>query len=153
MYLSLSSRFRSVVVRERDKRCLPLDRKVRLGCGKNNDERFTSLPQKYHICYGLNAKRGRICVAWVWNREGTKKLANGKQHSVWFVQKHTTPKRLNSPYLFRTILGFFSRRSRPIRSTENYFAQIWNQRIQGENLWAYNAYTCMSTTERNRFVA
>ena len=22
---------------------------------------------------------------WVWNQEGTKKLVNGKQHSVWFV--------------------------------------------------------------------
>ena len=44
-----------------------------------------------------------------------------------FIQKHITPQRLNSPYLFRTKLGFFSRRSRPITSTENYFAQIWNQ--------------------------
>ena len=32
------------------------------------------------------------------------------------------------------MLGFFSRRSRPIRSTENYFAQIWNQRIQALSL-------------------
>ena len=31
-------------------------------------------------------KKGRICVAWVWNREGTEKLVNGKQHSVWFVR-------------------------------------------------------------------
>ena len=38
-----------------------------------------------HIRYGLNPKEGRICVAWVWKREGTEKLANGKQHSVWFV--------------------------------------------------------------------
>ena len=30
-------------------------------------------------------KKGRICVAWVWNREGTEKLVNGKQHSVWFA--------------------------------------------------------------------
>ena len=35
--------------------------------------------------YGLKPKKGRICVAWVWNREGTAKLVNGKQHSVWFV--------------------------------------------------------------------
>ena len=28
---------------------------------------------------------GRICVAWVWNRDGTEKLVNGKQHCVWFV--------------------------------------------------------------------
>ena len=48
-----------------------------------------------------------------------------------YNQKHITPKRLNYPYLFRTMLGFFSQLSRPIRSTENYFAQIWNQRIQG----------------------
>ena len=82
-----------------------------------------------------------------------------------FDQKHITPQRLTSPYVLRTMLGFFSRRSRPIslnfirllrvvitpsvverrkrlepigwisgyrpiRSTENYFAQIWNQRIQ-----------------------
>ena len=46
-------------------------------------------------------------------------------------QKHISPKRLFSPYMFRTMLRFFSRRSRPIRSTENYFAKIWNQRIQG----------------------
>ena len=26
------------------------------------------------------------CVARVWNREGTDKLVNGKQHSVWFVR-------------------------------------------------------------------
>ena len=32
------------------------------------------------------------------------------------------------------MLGFFSRRSRPIKSTENYFAQIWNQRIQALSL-------------------
>ena len=43
------------------------------------------------------------------------------------LQKHITLKRLTSPYVLRTMLGFFSRRSRPIRSTENYFAQIWNQ--------------------------
>ena len=35
-----------------------------------------------------------------------------------YNQKHITPKRLNSPYLFRTMLGFFSPLSRPIRSTE-----------------------------------
>ena len=35
---------------------------------------------------------GRICVARVWNREGTEKLVNGKQHSVWFV-----PTRINGP--------------------------------------------------------
>ena len=29
-------------------------------------------------------KKGRICVDWVWNREGTEKLVNDKQHSVWF---------------------------------------------------------------------
>ena len=31
-------------------------------------------------------------------------------------------KRLPSPYVLRTMLEFFSWRSRPIRSTENYFA-------------------------------
>ena len=30
-------------------------------------------------------KKGRIWIAWVWNREGTEKLVNGKQHFVWFV--------------------------------------------------------------------
>ena len=30
-------------------------------------------------------KNGRLCVAWVWNQQGTEKLVNGKQHSVWFV--------------------------------------------------------------------
>ena len=32
------------------------------------------------------SKKGRICVACVWNREGTEKLVNVKQHSVWFVR-------------------------------------------------------------------
>ena len=68
-----------------DKGCLPFDRKIRLGCPKHNGKRFISLPQKCHISYGLNPKKGRICVAWVWSREGTEKLVNGKQHSVWFV--------------------------------------------------------------------
>ena len=44
-------------------------------------------------------------------------------HVYHAKQKHITPERLNSPYLLRTMLGFFSRRTRPIRSTENYFAQ------------------------------
>ena len=65
--------------------CLPFDRKIRLRCRKHNGKRFTSLPQNCHIRYGLNPKKGGICVAWVWNREGTEKLVNGKQHSVWFV--------------------------------------------------------------------
>ena len=30
-------------------------------------------------------KKGRICVAWVWNWEGTEKLVNGKQHSICFI--------------------------------------------------------------------
>ena len=68
-----------------DQGCLPFDRKIRLGCPKHNSKRFISLPQKCHISYGLNPKKGRICVAWVWSREGTEKLVNGKQHSVWFV--------------------------------------------------------------------
>ena len=33
----------------------------------------------------FESKKGRICVARVWNREGTEKLVNGKQDSVWFV--------------------------------------------------------------------
>ena len=33
----------------------------------------------------FESQKGRICVAWVWNREGIEKLVNGKQHSVWFV--------------------------------------------------------------------
>ena len=30
-------------------------------------------------------QKGWIRVAWVWNREGTEKFVNGKQHSIWFV--------------------------------------------------------------------
>ena len=33
----------------------------------------------------FQSKKGRIRVVWVWNQEGTKKLVNGKQHSVWFT--------------------------------------------------------------------
>ena len=65
--------------------CLPFDRKIRLGCRKHSGKRFISLPPKCHIRYGLNPKKGRICVAWVWNREGTEKLVNGKQHSFLVV--------------------------------------------------------------------
>lgn len=71
--------------RPRFPRRLPFDRKIRLGCRKHNGNRFTSTPQNCHIRYGLNPKHGRICVAWVWNRQGTEKLVNGKQHFVWFV--------------------------------------------------------------------
>ena len=55
--------------------CLPFDRKSRLGCRKHSGKRFASLPQKCHIRYGLNPNKGRICVAWVWNREGTAKTS------------------------------------------------------------------------------
>ena len=34
--------------------------------------------------FRLNPKKGEI-LTWVWNRERTEKLVNGKQHSVWFV--------------------------------------------------------------------
>ena len=57
-------------------------------------------------------------------------IGKTSRQMIGYHQKHITPKRLNFPYLLRTKLGFFSRRSRPIRITENYFAQIWNQRIQ-----------------------
>ena len=60
-----------------------------------------------------------------------------------FHQKHITPKRLNSPYLFRNMLGFFSRRSRPIRSTQNCFAQIWNQSIEALSF----KHACLSPKE------
>ena len=43
--------------------CLPFYRKIRLGCRKHNGKRFTSLPWKYHIRYGLDPKESRICVA------------------------------------------------------------------------------------------
>ena len=66
--------------------CLPFDRKIRSGSQKHNGKQYTSLPQNCYIRYSLNPKKGRICVARVWNREGTEKLVNGKQHSVWFVR-------------------------------------------------------------------
>ena len=40
--------------------CLPFDRKNRLACRKHNGKRFTSLPYKYHIRYGLNPKKGEF---------------------------------------------------------------------------------------------
>ena len=65
------------------KGCLPFDRKERLGCRKHNHlgKRFIRLPQKCHIRYGLNPKKGRIFVACLLD----EKLVNGKQHSAWFV--------------------------------------------------------------------
>ena len=70
--------------------CLPFDRKIRSGSRKHNGKRYTSLPQNCYISYGLNPKKGRICAARVWNREGTEKLVNGKQHSVWFYEPEWT---------------------------------------------------------------
>ena len=64
---------------------IPFERKIRSGSRKHNGKRYTSLPQNCYIRHGLNPKKGWICVAWVWNWEGTEKLVNGKQHSVWFV--------------------------------------------------------------------
>ena len=57
---------------------------MRLGCRKHNGKRFTSLQLKCHIRFGLNPKKGEV-LSWVWNRERTEKLVNGKQYSVWFV--------------------------------------------------------------------
>ena len=81
-----------------------LTRKIRLGFRKHNGKRFTSLPQNCHIRYGLNPKKGRISVEWVWNQEGTDKLVNGKQHSVWFVP--TGMKRLPQNLLLNFRLEF-----------------------------------------------
>ena len=80
--------------------CLPFDRKIRLGCPKHNRKRFISLPQKCHIRYGLNPKKGRVCVASVWSREGAEKLVNGKQHSVWFVPTGMNGLPQNVPSIF-----------------------------------------------------
>ena len=67
---------------------------------------------------------------------------------ILFVQRYITLKR---PYLFRTMLRIFSRRSRLVRSTE-FFLPKYNQRIQGLKRGACYAFTCISTTERNRSV-
>ena len=64
---------------------LPFDRKIRLGCEKHNGKRFFNLPPEMPHPLRFESKKRRICVAWVWNREGTEKLVNGKQHSVWSV--------------------------------------------------------------------
>ena len=45
--------------------------------------------------------------------------------------------------------NFFSK----IRSTENYFAQIWNQRFKAKNFEPATLIHVISTAERNRFVA
>ena len=46
--------------------------------------------------------------------------------------------------------NFFSK----IRSTENYFAQIWNQRFKAKNFEpAALIHVISATAERNRFVA
>ena len=47
-----------------------------VGCQKHNGKRFTSLPQNFHIHYRLNPKKGRICVAWVWNWEVGKLMVS-----------------------------------------------------------------------------
>ena len=48
---------------------LPFERKIRLECRKHNGKRFTSLPQKCHIRYGLNPKKGEF----VSRESGTEK--------------------------------------------------------------------------------
>ena len=58
-------------------------------------------------------------------------------------QKHIAQKRLTSPYVFTTMLGFFNRRKCPLRGTENYFAQIWNQRIKTKNYELGTLTTCI----------
>ena len=58
-------------------------------------------------------------------------------------QKHIAQKRLTSPYVFTTMLGFFNRRNCPVRGTENYFAQIWNQRIKTKNYELGTLTTCI----------
>ena len=65
---------------------IPFERKIRSGSRKHNGKRYTSLPQNCYIRHGLNPKKGRICVAWVWNWEGTEKLVNGKRHSISFAR-------------------------------------------------------------------
>jgi len=66
------------LLKERDQGCLPFDRKIWLGCRRNNGKRFTSLPQNCHIRYNLNPERGA-------DASGTEKFVNGKQHSIWVV--------------------------------------------------------------------
>ena len=48
------------------------------------------------------------------------------------------------------MLGFFSQLSRPIRSTENYFAQIWNQRIQALSLQRLYMYVYKPVYNRKK---
>ena len=84
--------------------CLPFDRKIRLGW-KHNGKRFTSFTVEIlHLFVALNPNQGQICVAWVWNREGTEKLADGKQHSIWFVP--TEMKGLPQNLLLNFLLKF-----------------------------------------------
>ena len=45
-------------------------------------------------------------------------------HIIAINQRHATPRRLNSTYLFRTMLGFFNH---AIRKHGIIFAKIWNQ--------------------------
>ena len=56
-------------------------------------EFLSAIFARFHVCLYIPQgiytvwiqKKGECCVGWVWNREGTEKLVNGKQHSVWFV--------------------------------------------------------------------
>ena len=98
-----------------------------------------SLPQNCHIRYGLNPKRRQICVAWVWSREGTEKLVNGKhrspspgkQHSVWF--KLAVMSRLPQNVLLSFRLEF-SKIKWPyhLPSIPNF----WNFLSNGEHPWS-----------------
>ena len=73
---------------------------------------------------------------------------------VQFDKKHITPKRLNSSYLFRTMLRIFSR---SIREHGNFFAFLVSENSRLKTL---SCNACMlffltekSTTERKRSVA
>ena len=63
----------------------------------------------------------------------TSILTAGPVIMNFLYQKHITPKRLTSHYLFRTMLGYFCRRSRPIRSTEIVLAKYGIREIKAKN--------------------
>ena len=94
----------------------------------------------------FESKKGWICVAWVWDREGTKKLVNGKQHSrlVLTNRNERTTSKCTPQFLvgisekwphrlpsIRNIRNFLSNGKHP---TSGYLFIQWRHKIELSSL-------------------
>ena len=90
-----------------------------MGYQKHNGKRFNSLPQNCHIRYSLNPKMGRICVAWVWNRERTEKFVNGNCN-ILFGSYQNRNERTTSKRTFQFSIGISEKWPYHLPSIRNF---------------------------------